>query len=446
MPSFSLEYIENGQTQQFPFDSGSVSIGRDKASDFVLDHPTVSRQHALIVHNQRGYQLVVLSRGGMTAVDGNPVSGDVDLFDGNVLHFGQLNFTFRSPDAPAKSAPSGGGGMGAQQQGGFGQQPGFGQQQGGMGMGAQPAGGFGQQQGGFQPGGFGQQQQQAGGGFGGGMQSAGAGAGGQMNGGGFGAPGGGFGGGMGGGMGMGGAPEPSAPEQPKDPNGIMSWDEIANSAEALGETDHDNMSDFQRIQAAQAKAVEQSKGTNPLVIIVAVVLGGGMMAFTFWPKDNGGPEIEIEEPAEMPPIKWDDTMTECVGEADCMKKAERAFAVGVDNLEKQDVELSFRFEGYKNLELADIYVEKAGKERPAKFAKADAKKAEARKELDELFQKLRVEYHNAETRKMYKDMAGVINRVKTYFPHPGARENIWAKSKENDMKDRGIYPRDRFGR
>lgn len=65
MGSFWLEYEQNGNLQTFPFEDGNVTIGREQTCDFVLDHPTVSRQHALIVDDGSGqFRLVVLSQGG----------------------------------------------------------------------------------------------------------------------------------------------------------------------------------------------------------------------------------------------------------------------------------------------------------------------------------------------------------------------------------------------
>ncbi|TXD36005.1 FHA domain-containing protein, partial [Lujinxingia vulgaris] len=123
MSSFWLEFDHNGQTQNASFNSQSVTIGRDRGSDFILDHPTVSRQHALIVEEGGGnYRLVVLSRGGLTAVDGQPVSGEVSLWDGAMLTLGKHSVRFRAPDATARApqAPAAAQQAPGPQSGGFG--------------------------------------------------------------------------------------------------------------------------------------------------------------------------------------------------------------------------------------------------------------------------------------------------------------------------------------
>ena len=104
MASFCIEFEYGGQKQQTNFESESITLGRDRSSDFILDHPTVSRQHALIVHGGGGnFKLVVLSRGGLTAVDREPVSeAEVSLYDGSEITLGQYTVRFRSHMAPPK--------------------------------------------------------------------------------------------------------------------------------------------------------------------------------------------------------------------------------------------------------------------------------------------------------------------------------------------------------
>lgn len=103
--NFKLEYFVDGQRMEQSFDRPQIVIGRDQSVDFVLNNNTVSRQHAVITVDHTGARLTVLSRGGMTAVNGRQVSGEVLLTDGCQLHFGQLAFTFRAaliqPAAPA---------------------------------------------------------------------------------------------------------------------------------------------------------------------------------------------------------------------------------------------------------------------------------------------------------------------------------------------------------
>lgn len=102
--SFWLEFNDNGQKREFTFQSQQVSIGRVKAADFVLDHPTVSRQHAVIQMTPGGPRLLVISQGGLTAVNGRQVYGEVALHDGATINFGQLTFVFRCVEEQTTTA------------------------------------------------------------------------------------------------------------------------------------------------------------------------------------------------------------------------------------------------------------------------------------------------------------------------------------------------------
>ena len=416
MSSFWLEYIQDGQRREFSFDKASVSVGRDKASDFVVDHPTVSRQHALIVAGQQGHQLVVLSRGGLTAVDGAQVHGEVLLYDGNEIHFGQLSFTFRSHTAPRKPAP--GGQNGWNQAGNFSSQPGVAPQ-------AQPSpdprqtGGFGQQSLPQPSPAFEQQS------FG------------QMPGFGSAAP----------------AVEPaqgaaqvdSGWGDPADDD-LVSWDQIAQAAEdeeRAGKTKAET--DFERIQAAQAKAEAQSKG-NPLIIAVGVVGIVALLAFSFWPASETADDTE-DDPiaAEKPFIDWQKGDIDCVGTASCEASALAAYQVGRKTWEQKGADITNLFESYRQFDRATLLLEKGGiTVLPAEMADVEERKKVALAEMEARFQQYRVKFHNLNKRSMYREMADVLRETRAYFPDKRAKYHQWALQKEREMKDDGVYPQGVF--
>lgn len=498
MASFWLEFDQDGRRQQYNFDAQQVTVGREQGSDLFLDHPTVSRQHAIIRTDARGVRLVVLSKSGLTAVNGTPVQGEVELTDGTQLHFGQLGFVFRSNQARpvtgsfgqapggfggqtqgfGSPSPSGGlgtpprNGFGGQPQGfggspaqqsGFGAQPSFGgqpSQQGGFGAQSVQGGGFGSSQPGFggasAPQGFGSQPQQQTPAFGQPAQHV------SSRGGiGFGGtPSGGFGNSLGSSFGSPG-PTPSAgaggfgqtggfgaqaaattPPKTNDENGIMSWDEIARTADddKGNGGGGNNVSDFQRLEAAAKKANAQSK-SNPL-ILVALVAIVGMVAFIMWPADESSTgDVAETTIAEAPPIVRGPGEVDCVGAAECKAKAEQSFRVGSELLDKVEVDVQNRFEGYNRLLLAQEFLKKAGIETiPPEFANLETRRDKARHELDVIFRDLRVRYHSARQRKMYVDMADALNQIQALFPHKGAREHIWAVQQERELKDAGNYP------
>jgi hypothetical protein len=430
MASFWLEFDRDGQRQQYNFDAQSVTVGREQSSDLFLDHPTVSRQHAVFKADMRGIRLVVLSKSGLTAVNGSPVQGEVDLADGSQVHFGQMAFVFRANQARPAT-------------GGFGSAPaqGFGAAPAAAGFGAAPAaGGFGSAPAPAQ-GGFGSAPAPAQGGFGGAPAGFGA-----PSPGGFGTPAGGFsnapqqafgapaGGSQGG---FGAAPGAPAPAKAETEHGIVSWDDIALSADADDRKSASEATNYERLEAAANKG--KAKG-NPLVIVAAVAIAA-MMGYIFYepdaaPTDDGAGDIAV-----APPIKRLVNEVDCVGAAECRSKADQNYRVGSELLDKVEADVQNRFEGYNRLSLAEEYLNKSGVEKiPPEYVNLVARRTQARDELDVVFRDLRVRHHTATQRKMYVDMADALNQIMALFPHKGAREYIWALEKERELKDAGNYP------
>ena len=404
MASFWLEYTQDGERREFSFDTGTVSIGRDKAADFVLDHPTVSRQHALIRAESRGHHLVVLSKGGLTALDGGQVQGEVPLYDGSEIHFGQLSFTFRSTSAPPKPAgQSHGGGAG-----------------------------------------FGGSVRSTGtdGGLGGATGSAPG-----TNNGAFSADSGSNSwdtGGAGWDAGWDQAPEAAAePAAPEPADGIVSWDQIANSAEAQDDYQQDKLTDFQRIQAAQAKADKQTKGNNPWIIYGGVIGIVALIVATMWPQSKApvGTDEILSPEAERPFISWEKSDIDCIGKANCMASAISAYKVGKNLAEQAGADITNPYEAYKQFDRAQKLLE-AGQITtvPPEMANVTDLQAKVKDGLDTKFNQARINYLNFEKRKMYKQMAGELNKVIAYFPDKRCLYNQWAVGKEREMKDARVYP------
>lgn len=480
MTSFQLEYAGDNQSQTFDFEGDSITIGRDKSSDFVLDHPTVSRQHAVIVNQGEGFELVVLSRGGLTAVDGEPIEANVPLYDGATLYFGKLKFRFRSPHAPPSKAGRSGAGAPSEradrQSGGQGGRPGQAQagtgarssggfdavgrsadQSGGgaaSGSGAGPSGGVEQparqarQSGGFdqstretsQSGGFGQ----AGGGDTGGFQ---------QHTGGFEQPGGGVGrdefGPQTGGFEQSSAASQStaggqaegAGQQAAAENGIKSWDEIAGESESSSEDAQRQAQAGPRTLSEQISSKnEEEEKTNPVLVAVAAVAIAGLSWFILADDgptggNEGGdkPAVEEQEPLVV--------NVDCMGESDCLKEAEKAYKVGDEKLEQKDAAVTNLFEGYKKFEQSLAYLDKAGVDEPPEDLKdLESRRDEAREELDGLFRNYHVMYHRASKSNNYEEMAKALREIEAHFPDTTAREHKWADEKTRELKRKDDLP------
>jgi pSer/pThr/pTyr-binding forkhead associated (FHA) protein len=404
MPAFWIDIHQNGASQTYPFDAHSVTFGRDKSADFVLDHPTVSRQHGRIVRDAAGgFRLQVLSQGGLTAINGQRVQGEVPLQSGASINFGQLQIVFRAEGAPAQPA----GGFGAPPGGaGFGAPPGgagFGAPPGGAGFGAPPGGGMG-----------GPPTQSA-------APSAPSGGGGAM----------GFG------------PAATQDESVDSIGGDAAshWAAYADEMEAeMNDGDFEEVeeqTDFQRMEAAAAKNQE---GVNP-VLIVAVLLAVGMAAYVvFVPPAQDGPgeiaKVESLQPGDPFPVK-----VKCLSKDDCLEKAVEAFKIGKDNYSKKSVHVANLFDSYKKMLEVEAYLASENLEPPDELKGLEEQKQKAREELDVIFKNYRVTYVSRSKNEMFQDMAGALSAIQTHFPDKAAPEYKWAEARVVEMKSAGTYPK-----
>jgi hypothetical protein len=431
MSSFRLDLEFDGRVQSLTFDRPSVTIGRDPDSDVFLDHPTVSRQHSLIVGSPQGYSLVVLSQNGLTGVDGNKVEGSVAIQNGARLQFGQFLATFHSDhgnsatvpftpvvgrpllqegatqpgvsqhpgmgagilhDSPTAAIPA----IGTSQPQGFGQQAqpqGFGQQ-------AQPQG-FGQQ---AQPQGFGQQAQPQ-------QFSASPPA---------------------------VAAKTGAISNPQTSHGIVSWDDIAKQA-TTDDPREKAETHFERMKAASEK--NRKQGTNPIVLLVVALVAIGATYFLVFADDGGGDgdgPIVVVDKAEIQYLADDFA---CLKPDGCLDAAEGRYNIGIENLKKKQADVGNLFRGYMSLDMADRFAQASGKPRPKSMVDLDAKRAEALAELKTIEQNYQVQYHRSHQRRAFDDMVAAINGMRSQFPDIRSRVYKDADDKEMYMKENAILPK-----
>lgn len=411
MPSFWFETNLNGSPQNVQFNRAPIVIGRGQGVDFMIEHPTVSRQHGQIVHDpSRGYRLVVMSRGGMTAVDGAQVVGEVPLYNGSQIHFGQCAVVFRAHDAPQKPGA-----------GGFGNQAGgFGAQQSGS-FGAQQSGGFGAQQ---QSGNFGAAPSQSGG-FQANTPAPSASGLGAMN-----------------------LDDIGKSNDNSKPANV--WEEIAASAEAMDEENdgasswtEDGASDndyYARMQAASARGDEKAKGVNPVLLIAVVLVAAAMVYVFFFMGQGGGGPAEVKVAMEdKPPVELDNVS--CLGEEDCVSQAKQRFAVGKQLLEKKDVHVSNLFEGYKKMLEVKALLEQGKAKTPAGLEQADTFIEQSRAELDKIFREQRLLFNRYGKRQMHKQQLQALDTINSYFPDKTTPEYQWAYEKEVELRKKGISRR-----
>ncbi len=78
----------------FPLFDGENKLGRAEASDIVLASKWISREHAMIVHQEGVFAIVPLTERNRTYVNDREVDG-AELSDGDTIRLGHTTFRFR---------------------------------------------------------------------------------------------------------------------------------------------------------------------------------------------------------------------------------------------------------------------------------------------------------------------------------------------------------------
>lgn len=87
----TLTRLSDGQELALGF--GSLSVGRQKRAELVIDDPTVSRHHADICYESGRYVVYDHSASG-TFINGQPVAVAQPLSDSDTVRFGETEFKF----------------------------------------------------------------------------------------------------------------------------------------------------------------------------------------------------------------------------------------------------------------------------------------------------------------------------------------------------------------
>jgi hypothetical protein len=106
---------------EYPLDSPVVTIGRSRSNDISLEDARVSRHHARIVRDERGYLIEDLNSRNGTRVDDRAVRDSAPLTDGALVRIGDsvFRFTVAPAYAPPPRPAEGAGPYGSGPEGGF---------------------------------------------------------------------------------------------------------------------------------------------------------------------------------------------------------------------------------------------------------------------------------------------------------------------------------------
>lgn len=80
----------------FPLVSRETSIGRHKNCDIILNYPTVSRIHAVIICAKDGWYITGIRSDTPVIVNGNPAEKKVLLKTGDKITLGSINLIFEN--------------------------------------------------------------------------------------------------------------------------------------------------------------------------------------------------------------------------------------------------------------------------------------------------------------------------------------------------------------
>ncbi len=88
-------FVDNVNGEQYPITHWETSIGRSNSCDIVLNFETVSRFHAVLTKQKKGWVLTdTFSRTG-TYINGEKISEPTVIQSGDKVIFGGTSLTFR---------------------------------------------------------------------------------------------------------------------------------------------------------------------------------------------------------------------------------------------------------------------------------------------------------------------------------------------------------------
>lgn len=414
MPSFYLVH-QDEERDDLTFEAEAISIGRDKAQDLTLDHPTVSRQHALIEADDEHdhYNLVVLSQGGLTAINRDPVETEAALSHGDLVHFGKVGVRFETPegrkrDEQEADEPAADPFASVEQQPDALAEQFAGQEQlqqdqeqaaeDDIDDESEPESELQKQQTDDDAAATAQEGDQL-------DEQA--------------------------------SEEEEKEEEEGDGTGIATWEEIAESEEARKE---DEKKKKKRQQKQRLDQNQEEDESNPAVLFAAggiLLLVVGLMFSGGGGKQNQNSQEKKKKVMDRQPLE---ITVDCV-ETTCMKKAKRNYKIGLQRLKSREIRPGNLYEGYKHLYIAKHFLEKNGKTvEHEDFPKLKSKLESSRTKLNEIFRNSRAEFFTHRKAGNHQKMADELEFLLEKFPDPTAREHQWAKKKKRKMQEKGNYP------
>ena len=100
----SITVVSDNAEEKFPLEAPTVTLGRGLESDVRLKDIKASRRHCQIVRTGQGFQVIDLSSGSGTYVNGVQVKQQT-LHSGDKIQVGSTTITFTDSPVPRPAAP-----------------------------------------------------------------------------------------------------------------------------------------------------------------------------------------------------------------------------------------------------------------------------------------------------------------------------------------------------
>ncbi len=105
LPRLVVLHGATGQSE-YQLTAPPIAIGRSRSNDIIVEDVKVSRQHARIVRDARGFAIEDLNSRNGTRVNNQSVRGSSRLEDGTVIQIGDAGFRFDHAPEPAIVQPA----------------------------------------------------------------------------------------------------------------------------------------------------------------------------------------------------------------------------------------------------------------------------------------------------------------------------------------------------
>lgn len=90
-----VQIINTATRDSFPLTSRETSLGRHKNCDIILNYPTVSRQHAVIICGKDGWYIKGINNSDSKVfINGNPIEKKQMIKTGDKIKLGEVTLIF----------------------------------------------------------------------------------------------------------------------------------------------------------------------------------------------------------------------------------------------------------------------------------------------------------------------------------------------------------------